>query len=65
MKIKKIKNSEKNLKKRVDMKGGTWYYIQALAERGFERRAERGRRNLENDTDKERETTVNSEMSFA
>ncbi len=52
VKIKKIKNSEKNLKKHVDMEGGPWYYIQALAERAFERRAERGRRNLENDTEK-------------
>ena len=42
VKIKKIKNSEKNLKKRVDMEGGPWYYIQALAERAFERGAERG-----------------------
>ena len=51
MKIKKIKNSEKNLKKRVDMEGGPWYYIQALAERGFER-GTGGRGNLENDTEK-------------
>ncbi len=38
--------------KAVDTGGWSWYYIQALAERAFERGAERGRRNLENDTEK-------------
>ena len=32
---------------------------------GALREGPKGRGNLENDTDKERETTVNSEMSFA
>jgi hypothetical protein len=45
------KRREKS-EKVVDRGGWSWYYIQALAERGFERRAERGRRNLENDTEK-------------
>ena len=39
-------------KKQLTQEGGPWYYIQALAERAFERGAERGRRNLENDTEK-------------
>ena len=38
--------------KAVDTGGRSWYYIQALAERAFERGAERGRGNLENDTEK-------------
>ncbi len=34
------------------MKCRPWYYIQALEKRGFERGAELGRGNLENDTEK-------------
>ena len=49
--------------KDVDSGGMAWYYIQALERRGPKGdRKERG--NLENDTENERETTVNSEMSF-
>ena len=39
VKTKKIKKTEKNLKKRVDTGSSSWYYIQALAKRGFGRRA--------------------------
>ncbi len=46
------KNNAEKSEKVVDRGGGGWYYIQALAERAFERGAERGRRNLENDTEK-------------
>ena len=51
-KYKRKKNNAEKSEKVVDRGGWGWYYIQALAERGFERRAERGRRNLENDTEK-------------
>ena len=47
----KQKNAEKS-EKVVDRGGWGWYYIQALAKRGFGRRAWRGRGNLENDTEK-------------
>ena len=59
----KQKNAGKS-KNFVDIKGWAWYYIQALEKRGLAR-GSGGRGNLENDTEKERETTVNSEMSFA
>ena len=60
---KKQKKGEKN-EKVVDMRVCPWYYIQALEKRGLAR-GSGGRGNLENDTEKQRETTVNSEMSFA
>ncbi|MBQ6256570.1 MAG: hypothetical protein IJJ60_08300, partial [Clostridia bacterium] len=60
---KKIEKQKRNLKKLVDTRGMSWYYIQALEKQGFAR-GSGGRGNLENDTEKERETTVNSEMSF-
>ena len=41
-----------------------WYSTQALRERGLREQESRGRRNLENDTERLKETTVNSEMSF-
>ena len=40
-----------------------WYSTQALRERSLREREPGGRRNLENDTERLRETTVNSEMS--
>ena len=59
-----MKKLKRKSEKDVDRGGGAWYYIQALKRRGLARGSgERG--NLENDTVKERETTVNSEMSFA
>ena len=62
MRERKRKNAGK-IENLVDTKGWAWYYIQALEKRGLGR-GTGGRGNLENDTGLERETTVNSEMSF-
>ena len=48
----------KKIKKSVDNEEGMWYSIQALEREGE-------RENLENDTERQKETTVNSEMSFS
>ena len=59
----KCEKHKEKAKKQLTWEGGAWYYIQALERRGPKgSRRERG--NLENDTENERETTVNSEMSF-
>ena len=63
-KVAKKQKREEKSEKVVDRGGVSWYYIQALEKRGLSR-GSGGRGNLENDTEKERETTVNSEMSFA
>ena len=57
----KEKRNEKRgekIKKSVDNEEGMWYPIQALEREGE-------RENLENDTERQKETTVNSEMSFS
>ena len=57
----KEKRNEKRgekIKKSVDNEEGMWYSIQALEREGE-------RENLENDTERQKETTVNSEMSFS
>ena len=50
-------------REKLTQEGVLWYSIQALERRGTER-VPRGRENLENDTERLEETTVNSEMSF-
>ncbi len=57
----KEKRNEKRgekIKKSVDNEEGMWYSIQAPEREGE-------RENLENDTERQKETTVNSEMSFS
>ena len=57
----KEKRNEKRgekIKKSVDNEEWMWYSIQALEREGE-------RENLENDTERQKETTVNSEMSFS
>ena len=59
--FRKEKRNEKRgekIKKSVDNEEGMWYSIQALEREGE-------RENLENDTERQKETTVNSEMSFS
>ena len=64
-KEKKIEKSEKKDKKSVD-KGGWNVVIYSSAQgTALEREPRGARENLENDTERMEETTVNSEMSFA
>ena len=64
-KRKKIEKKREKIKKDVD-NGGGFVVIYSSAQGTALERAERGaRENLENDTERMEETTVNSEMSFA
>ena len=64
-KIKKSEKVEEKSEKSVDNEGG-FVVIYSSAQGTALERAERGaRENLENDTERMEETTVNSEMSFA
>ena len=53
-----FKKNYRKFKKSVDNEEGMWYSIQAPEREGE-------RENLENDTERQKETTVNSEMSFS
>ena len=61
--VKNFSKSEKKLKKGVDTGGCFVVFYPSAREKGH-REDPRGRENLENDTERLEETTVNSEMSF-
>ena len=64
-KIKKDEKVEEKSEKSVDNGGGFVVIYSSAQGTALEREPERARENLENDTERMEETTVNSEMSFA
>ena len=64
-KKKKIEKRREKIKKDVDNGGGFVVIYSSAQGTALEREPERARENLENDTERMEETTVNSEMSFA
>ena len=64
-KIKKDEKDEEKSEKSVDNGGGFVVIYSSAQGTAHEREPREGRKNLENDTERMEETTVNSEMSFA
>ena len=64
-KKKKIEKRREKIKKDVDNGGGFVVIYSSAQGTALEREPREGRKNLENDTERMEETTVNSEMSFA
>ena len=63
-KKKKIEKRREKIKKDVDNGGGFVVIYSSAQGTALEREPREGRKNLENDTERMEETTVNSEMSF-